>query len=107
MNDPDIIALSEAARNGDVQALAALQRKAEQGNWRAQIQKSLVYWHAQKWEEAYFWVSVVCENRKTKRKAADDASLISNLTAEQITAVDRRVVEWVKDHPAPPTENKH
>jgi ClpX C4-type zinc finger len=101
MNEPDIYALSDAAINGNAQALAELQSKAEQGNWRAQLQMSMVNWKAQKWEEAYFWVSIVCDNRKTKRKAAEDASLVRNLTAEQITAVDKRVADWVKAHPAP------
>jgi len=46
--------------------IQSVKAKAEQGDWRAQMEMALLEWKAQNWEDAYFWVSVVCETKKTK-----------------------------------------
>lgn len=59
---------------------------ARKGYLFAQLDLGLTYVNEEKWEEAYFWLSLTEEN--------GDFGVSAHLTPEQIEAVDKRVQEW-------------
>jgi TPR repeat protein len=56
----------------------------------------------QDWQEAFFWYSLAANSKvHDPQYPADRDEVSKHLTAEQVAAVNNRVAEWEKAHPAP------
>lgn len=89
-------------RNCD-EAMKRFREAAERGYPNAQIQIGDMYNNGscgvkQDYSEAYFWHTLPEAKQGSPWSAADDAS---HLTPSQIEVDEKRVLKWLKAHPAP------
>lgn len=79
---------------------------ADQGNSLAESYLGGMYARGegvkQDYAEAYFWSSLAVINSKIQqlKKVRDQSA--AQITAEEKSAIDKRVEEWMKAHPTPP-----
>ncbi len=92
----------------DAQAAVWLRKAAEQGHFKSQY--LLGWWHEiglggpKDFAEAYFWLDLAAsgeftrKDRKENLKRRDEAA--SHLSPAELSQVQERVQQWIKDHPA-------
>jgi TPR repeat protein len=85
-------------------AMKILQPQADQGNAEAQFKIGLTYndgWGVkQDYAEAYFWFSLASTYGSGAAVSFRDETA-PRLTPGQKAAANKRVADWLKDHPAP------
>jgi TPR repeat protein len=92
------------------EGLKWLLKAAEQGNGHAPLRLYDRYWRGvgvkQDYAEAYFWASVGFAElnglfKNNNKDFYEKVAALGGLTSEKKAAIDKRVEEWKKAHPAP------